>query len=147
MTLTQKSLIALLVTSVLFCAALFFASSFTPFAFGSNMSEASDYMATSTAASAAYGATITGGRLIKPGHGSFSTVVITGANTGIVNFYDATTTDITKREARFSTSTILIASFPASAAAGDYVFDAQYTTGLFIDLVSGNMPTSTITYR
>ena len=106
-----------------------------------------DYIATSTAASGAYGATITGSKLIRTGAGSLAQYVITGANTGVINFYNATTSDITKRAPNLSTSTILIASFPASAAANTYTFDAQFTTGLYIDVISGNMPTGTIMYR
>lgn len=107
---------------------------------------ANEYIATSTAASTAYGA-FTSSRSIKAEPGAVGQVTITGANTGIVNFYNATTTNISLRTGQVATSTILIASFPASTAAGTYVLDAAFTVGLYVDLVSGNMPTSTITYR
>lgn len=106
-----------------------------------------EYMATSTAGSTAYGATVTSGRMIKRGAGVLGTVVITGANTGVVNFYDATTTNVSLRTGNKATSTILIASFPASAAAGTYVFDDGVNDGIYIDLVSGTMPTTTVLYR
>lgn len=97
--------------------------------------EGQTYNATTTSAGGTY-ATVSGDKLLKTGVGSLGSVVITGANTGILNFYNGTTT-----------TGYLIASIPASAAAGTYVFDATFTTGLFVDLVSGSMPTTTITYR
>ena len=108
--------------------------------------QGNDYQATTTAGSSIYGS-FTSGRLIKTGYGALGTVIITGANSGILNFYDATTTDITLRTGNKATSSILIASLPASLAAGDYVFDIALSTGLYVDLVSGTMPTSTIAYR
>ena len=106
-----------------------------------------ELQATSTAPSSAYGATISGDTLIKTGTGALGSVIITGANTGIVNFYNATTSDVNKRTGQVATSTILLASFPASTAAGTYVFDTQFTYGLYIDLISGAMPTTTVTFR
>lgn len=94
-----------------------------------------EYNATTTSAGGTY-ATVSGDKLLKTGSGALGSVVITGANTGVLNFYNGTTT-----------SGYLIASIPASAAAGTYTFDATFTTGLFVDLVSGSMPTTTITYR
>lgn len=110
-----------------------------------SVERANEYFATSTAGSAAFGA-FTSGRLIKSDQGALGSVVITGANTGVVNFYNATTTNVSLRGNK-ATSTILIASIPASLAAGTYTFDAVYTDGLYIDIVSGTAPTTTITYR
>lgn len=110
--------------------------------------EGQEYNATTTAASAVFGSQVNlTNRVIKTGYGSLGSVVITGANTGTLNFYNATTTDITKRTGNTPTSTILIASIPASAAAGTYIFDAVFTTGLMVDLWSGTAPTTTITWR
>ena len=106
-----------------------------------------EYTATSTASNTMYGATITGDRLIKTGTGELGSVVITGAGTGIWNLYNATTSNVLARTGQPATSTILIASFPASAAAGTYTFDVTYTTGLLVELESGVISTSTITYR
>lgn len=107
-----------------------------------------EYYATSTASVSMFGSqTNLTNRVLKTGYGSLGSVIITGANTGIINIYNATTTDITKRTGQTSTSSILIASIPASAPAGTYTFDAVFTTGLMIDLWSGTAPTSTITYR
>lgn len=108
--------------------------------------QGNDYQATTTAENAVYGS-FTSSRLIKTGYGALGTVNITGANTGAINFYDATTTDITKRTGNVSSSSILIASIPPSLVAGNYVFDIALSRGLYIDLVSGNMPTTTISYR
>lgn len=89
---------------------------------------------------------VDGVRLIKTGFGSLAQVTITGANTGLISIYNATTSDISQRAAAKATSTILIADFPASAPAGTYVFDAVFTDGLLI-VQSGTEATSTITYR
>lgn len=107
-----------------------------------------DYQATSTAGAIVFGASLgkAGGQLLKTGGGTLASVVITGANTGIVNFYDATTTSIGSR-ANVATSSILLASFPANTAAGTYVFDAEFSDGLLVVLFAGNMPTTTIMYR
>lgn len=106
-----------------------------------------EYMATSTAANSVYGATITGDALIRTGQGQLGSVIITGAGTGIINLYNATTSNVLARTGQPATSTILIASFPASTAAGTYTFDTTFTTGLLVELESGVMSTSTITYR
>ncbi len=106
-----------------------------------------EYMATSTASNTMYGATITGDALIRTGYGSLGSVIITGSGTGIWSIYNATTTNVLARTGNIATSSILLASFPASAAAGTYTFDVTYTDGLLIELVSGVMSTSTITYR
>lgn len=108
--------------------------------------QGNDYQSTSTAAGSAYG-TIGADKLVKTGQGSLASVIVTGAAAGPILLLDATTTDINKRTGNTSTSSILIASIPASLAAGTYTFDVEYTTGLYINLLSGTMPTSTITYR
>ena len=106
-----------------------------------------DYSATTTAGNSVYGS-FTASRSIKSGYGSFGGIIVTGANTGVVNVYDATTSDVTKRAASMASSSILISSYPASLAAGDYTGnDTQLANGLYIDLVSGIMPTTTIKYR
>ncbi len=118
-----------------------------PVSFGS-VDVASSYQATSTAANAVYGA-LTADALVRTGQGTLGSVVITGAGTGGINFFDATTTNVqTGRAAAMSTSTILIASIPPSAAAGTYTFDAEFTAGLFIDFEgAGVVPTTTVTWR
>ena len=104
-----------------------------------------EYYATSTSATAVYGA-FTASRVIVSGPRAFGSVIITGANTGTLNFYNATTSDVSLRTGQKATSTILIASFPGSTAAGTYTFDVQVTDGLYIDIL-GLAATSTITFR
>ncbi len=116
-----------------------------------SVSVTNEYQATSTAASTVYGATITGDQAItattSPRLGSLGSVIILGANTGVWHLYDATTTNVNLRTGNKATSTILLASFPASLAAGTYTFDVEFVHGLLLDHTVGNMPTSTITYR
>ena len=101
-----------------------------------------EYTSTSTIHSA-----ITSNQLIREGWGSLGSVVITGAGTSAFTLYDATSTDFSTNPKR-STSTALLATIPASLAAGTYTFDVTYTTGLFVyyDTVATAV-TSTITYR
>ena len=108
---------------------------------------ANEYVATSTASNTLYGATITDDKTIIRGQGVLGSVVITGAGTAIWNLYDATTTDVNLRTGQKATSTILVASFPASVAAGTYTFDVIFNDGLLLDVQSGVMATSTITFR
>ena len=144
MTKLEKTLISVVImVCFAFSAVLLFVS--PKVTVGSTI-QGNDYQSTSTAASAAYGAQ-TLSVVVKTGQGALGSVVVTGANTGVVNIYDATTTNINNRASSKATSTILIASLPASLAVGTYTFDAEFTDGLYVDNVSGLMPTTTITYR
>lgn len=84
--------------------------------------------------------------LLKLGNGVLGSVVITGAATGTFELYDATTTNATLRTITATTSLVKLASFPASTAAGTYVFDAAFSQGLIVAF-TGTQGTTTITYR
>lgn len=84
--------------------------------------------------------------LLQTGGGALGSVVVTGATTGTISIYDATTSDSTKRTGQTASTSLLLASFPASAAAGTYTFDRLYFRGLLIE-ITGTTPTSTITFR
>lgn len=75
--------------------------------------------------------------------GVLGSVVITGAAAGVINFFNATTSHTGGRAA---SSSILLASIPASAAAMTHTYDAVAPIGLLVD-IAGTMPTTTITYR
>ncbi len=105
-----------------------------------------EYNATTTAATAnTFGNTIIASGAIATSSLTLGSVIITGATTGVWNIYDATTSDVTKR--KLASSSLLVASFPASLATGTYTFDVRLNDGLFIDLQSGSLPTTTITWR
>lgn len=113
----------------------------------SGVTQGNDYaFSTSTAGSSVYGARTVGG-LLKTGFGSIGEITITGANTGVVNFYNATTSNVSLRTGNKATSTLLIASLPASLAAGTYTLNAGFTDGLLMVVVEGTLPTSTISVR
>lgn len=112
----------------------------TPQSIGS-VSNTSEYHSTSTGY---LGATL--GRLIKTGAGTFGSVVISGANTGVMDFYDATTTNINLRTNQAPTNTIYLGTIVTSQAAGTYTFDAFFVNGLLVER-TGLSATSTITYR
>lgn len=118
----------------------------SPVALGS-VGVSDEYTATTTAASSVDGATITGSKLVITGAGTLGSVVVTGANTGVFTLYDATTSNVNLRTGQKATSSIEIASFAASLVGGTYTFDTSFKDGLLINLVTGAMPTTTITYR
>ncbi len=124
----------------------------TPQPKAGSVSVSNEYSRVNIATNGAYGATttpnvagISGG--IKVGAGSLGSVVITGAAAGVLNFYDATTSDVSKRTGNKATSTILLANLPASLVAGTYIFDAAFNYGLFYELNTGTAPTTTVTFR
>ncbi len=83
---------------------------------------------------------------IKTYGGILDKVVITGAATGVINFYDATTTNASIRFPQATSSLRVIASFPASTAADSYPVNVAFTNGLISEII-GTTPTTTITYR
>jgi len=113
-----------------------------------SVSATNEYTATSTAPDNTFGGFTSETRIFS-GAGTLGSVIITGVGGGIVNLYDATTTDVNKRTGQKATSTILVASFPANASVGTYTFDALVSDGLLLDLnaTAHGMPTTTITYR
>ena len=147
MTLSTKHVVSLLIAGALFIGVIIGGIWFRPESTQGSVNVTAEYTATSTAANAVYGATITSSRVIRTGQGTLGSVVITGANTGVVNFYNATTSNVNLRTGNTPTSTILLANLPASMVAGTYTFDVVFTAGLYVDLISGAMPTSTVTYR
>ncbi len=136
MTTLEKILLTLSIVLSVFLAV--FISTKPNQSFGS-VGQGGSYHSTTTRAF--NGTAMANGQLLQLGPGDLGSVVITGAGTGIINIYDATST-ITNRQ----TGTTTLATFPASTAAGTYTFDAQYYNGLVIE-VSGSVATSTITYR
>lgn len=103
-----------------------------------------DYQATSTKSFA--GVALANLKVLKTGDGTLARLTITGAGAGTINFFDATTSAITQRAASKASSSILIASFPVSAAANTYDFDAEFKDGLLYEII-GTAPTSTIIWR
>ena len=143
--MTNKLALPLSIAVLALLAVLYLLSIKTPLAEGSII-QSQEYSATSTGASAFFGSQ-TASTLVRSGPGALGSVIIEGAAAGVVNIYDATTTDKNRRTNNTATSSILLVSLPASLAAGTYTFDIGYNTGLLIDLYAGTMPTSTITYR
>jgi len=107
-----------------------------------SVSRSHEYQATTTST----GRFSTGPQTLQTYPGAFGSVIITGAAAGVMNFYDATTTNSSLRDSSQATSSLLIASFPTSAAVGVYTFDQIVKRGLVVDII-GTMPTTTITYR
>ena len=110
-----------------------------PVALGSAL-VGNDYQATTTRA--VTGVALPSYFVLKSAGGSLGSIIITGANTGVINIYDSTTTGMHSLYATTS-----VAMIPASAAAGTYTFDVDIQRGIVFELGTGLMPTTTITYR
>jgi len=108
----------------------------------SSVQQGSEYHATST--KNAVGTSIPNFTVLQTGASTLGHVVITGANTGIINIYDATTTNVNLRVG--ATSTLQVVNIPASTATGTYQFDSTFYNGILIEH-SGSVPTTTITWR
>jgi hypothetical protein len=98
-----------------------------------------------------YNATTTGAGLVanatlKTGFGQLGSAVVTKTDTGTLSFYNATTSNINLRAAKFATSTILLATFPTGATVGTYQFDLQFSEGLLV-VSTGNPASTTITWK
>ena len=79
--------------------------------------------------------------------GLLGSVVVTGGpKAGTIALYDATTSNVNLRTGGTSSSTILIAEFPAGVASSTYVFDVNFNTGLLL-VTTGSVSTSTITWK
>ena|SRR3990167_3041602 len=79
--------------------------------------------------------------------GVLGSVNILNANTSPFTIYDATTTDTTLR-GNTSTSSLILAEFPASPTEGSYHFDIEFKRGLLVDYdATATVSTSTISYR
>lgn len=139
--ITNNIAILLLATGVMLLSALVLFPRDTPPVLGST-ARGSEYQGTTTQSAVGAFTDI----VLEPNGGTLGQVTITGAAAGTLNFYDATTSSILLRAPSMTTTTVLIASFPASAAAGTYVFDRVFFRALLLN-TTGTTPTSTITWR
>lgn len=137
MTTLQKILLTVAIGISVF--AIILSTNRTELVTGS-VARGSEYQSTTTRSFPA--TSLTDPTILCPDGGVLGSVVVTGANTGVLNFYNGTTTS---SHSLYATTTI--ATLPASLAAGTYTFDAVATIGLIFDQDSGIMPTTTITYK
>lgn len=115
-------------------------------AYGSNP-VGNDYTSTSTR-SVTGSNNLSAVTVLKATGGTLARVTITGANTGIIRFWDATTTNVNFRASGAATSTLNFVDITASLAAGTYDYDVDFKNGIIYELVGGTTaPTSTIMYR
>lgn len=72
--------------------------------------------------------------LLKAGSGTLGSIIVgTPSGSGTYICYNATTTNINLREAKYSTSTIEIATLKAAPVGGTYNYDASFSVGLICD--------------
>lgn len=85
--------------------------------------------------------------LMKEGVGILGSVNLTGGSTGVLYFYDATTSNVTLRN-NVPTSTIRLFVLDGNfgTSTGTFTLDAHFYNGLLLD-IEGTAPTTTITWR
>lgn len=83
-------------------------------------------------------------RRIKNGWGALGSVIVTKAGDSEFLLLDATSSLATTDA---PTTSVVLVEIPAGMATGTYIFDVGFTTGLYLDSVSGNTGSSTITFR
>lgn len=114
---------------------------------GASMNGLDGYFATTTCATGCANFLSANTVLIKSGGQTMlGSVIVTGSNSGIIDLYDATTSDVNLRTSNLATSSIRIANFPTNTATGTYVFDTVVKRGLLY-VGSGTVATSTITWK
>jgi hypothetical protein len=79
------------------------------------------------------------------GAGTFGSVIITKAGNSEFLILDATTT--ANKIDHFATTTKTLAAISAGTSAGTYTFDTPFNDGLVIEVISGTLGSSTITFR
>lgn len=137
-----KVLLALAITLSL--TAVYLASSKSN-TFGSIEDSSGAYEATTTRASfdgTAITAPGTAPKLLSGGSGLLGSVVITGAGTGTIDLYDATTSG--SHSDYVGTTTLL--SIPPNGTAGTYTCDCSYKRGLIM-VITSQVATGTITWK
>ncbi len=137
--LTRYGIFVVIIASI-FAVAFAIMSINSQKTYGSINDSSSSYESTTTR-TAVTGVALTSLTTLSVGFGTLGSVTITGAGTGIVNLYDGTTTSN-----HSDSATTTLASFPASTAAGTYVFDSRYNKGLVVEII-GTVGTSTITWK
>lgn len=116
-----------------------------------SVSQSSDYTATTTGAGGGFTGSVARigfdyGDLNAAISGSIGSIYFALPTTGQVDIYDATTTDITKRTGAISSTTLLLASFPAGTGTSTVAIDAKYRFGLIV-VFKGTNSSTTVTYR
>lgn len=103
---------------------------------------ASEYQSTTTS----QGRFLTGTTRLCSSQGALGSVIMTGPTSGVMQFFNATTSSISQRISTMSSSSILLADLTNYSATTTQTFDLIATNGLLVD-IQGTVPTSTITYR
>lgn len=84
-------------------------------------------------------------KFIKDGRGALGSIVVTNAGDTEYLLIDASTT--VWNYDNFPTSTKVLADIPGSLVAGTYTFDVLFNHGLYLDVISGDTGTTSVTYR
>ena len=81
--------------------------------------------------------------------GVLGSVNVLKSGAGTLTFYDATTTNASKRSSDQATSSILMVDFPASPTVESYHFDIEFKRGLLVDYTTTGtgVSSTTISYR
>lgn len=102
-----------------------------------------EYQATTTGAGSSITAAV---NVVKETSGTLGSVVFTTPTVGIVEIYNATTSNVNLRTGNTASSSILIAHFPAGTGTSTVTFDTAFSKGLLM-VFKGTVSSSTVTYR
>ena len=81
--------------------------------------------------------------------GVLGSVNVLKSGAGNLAFYDATTTDVTKRTGNLATSSIILADFNGAPTVGSYHFDIEFKRGLIVEHTNTGtgVASTTVGYR
>lgn len=102
-----------------------------------------DYQSTTTRTFV--GVALTNLTVLSAKNGALNRVTVTGTNGSVFRLWDATTTDVNKRNA-VATSSLNYFEIGTNAT-GTLEFDAELKYGLLYESISGTVSTSTILWR
>ena len=78
--------------------------------------------------------------------GTLGSVYVAAPTTGIIEFYNATTTNINLRTGNIASTTLLMAVLPAGTGTSTIPLDISFTNGLIM-VFKGTVSSTTVTHR
>lgn len=148
MTLKKKALLSLIISTAIFIA--FLVNTEISKKVEANIAQSDAMVATTTGSGAGFGSNIQNitydCATTRGCGGVLGSVIFTTPTVGIVEFYDATTTNVNLRTGGIASSSLLIAHFPSGTGTSTVPINVRYRYGL-IRVQTGTISTSTTTYR
>lgn len=126
--------------SIVFIISVFSISINQPREVRASVARSGEYQSTTTDATFAVAPAF---KVIQTGEGTLGSLVVATAGSGVINVYDGTTTDATKRTKAATTTLIHL----TTSVQGTYQLDLVAHDGLLVETVGTQTGSTTITYR